>query len=138
MYDFFPFQQQPFGEEVVVAPGGAAAATEGTGPSPEDPDQSSGSVYSELVGSGVPFDVLVTGSRISVFLFRLSEGEKSSISAEDKMMWRKFRYKHRRLEIMKSRGELLNDESATESASNYEQFRSSKLAGIQSSQAGFF
>ena len=65
----------------------------------------------------VPLDILITGSKISTFFFRLSEAEKSSIRAEDKIMWRKYRYKHRRLEIMKNRGEqLTNDDSETSTA----------------------
>ena len=57
----------------------------------------------------VPFDILFTGSQISLTLFKLSEGEKSSISVEDKAMWRKFRYRHRRLEIMRNRQALFLD-----------------------------
>ena len=68
----------------------------------------------------VPFDVLFTGSQISVTLFRLSEGEKSSISVEDKIMWRKYRYRHRRMEIMRNRGDLFEADSELSSAAGTE------------------
>ena len=60
----------------------------------------------------VPTEVLITGSKISLILFKLSEGDKSGVSAEDKAMWRRYRYKQRRHEIMKDRAAGQNVSSA--------------------------
>ena len=53
----------------------------------------------------VPSELLITGSKISCILFKLSEGSKSGATNEDKAMWRKYRYKQRRLEIIRDRRE---------------------------------
>ena len=53
----------------------------------------------------VPLELLITGSKISFILFKLTEGNKSMATKEDKAMWRKYRYKHRRCEIKRDRKE---------------------------------
>ena len=56
----------------------------------------------------VPTEVLITGSKITCSLFKLSEEERGA-TRRDRSMWRKYRYKHRRKEIMEERGQINED-----------------------------
>ena len=50
----------------------------------------------------VPFELLVTGRKISVTVFKLLEEERAA-TKRDRVMWRTYRYKHRRREIQEER-----------------------------------
>ena len=75
----------------------------------------------------VPSELLITGSKISFILFKLIEGNKSGATKEDKAMWRKYRYKQRRLEIMKDRKEEYPLDLESEEAFNVDTNRQFKL-----------
>ena len=56
----------------------------------------------------VPTEMLITGSKITCSLFKLSEEERGA-TRRDRNMWRKYRYKHRRKEIMEERGQVTEE-----------------------------
>ncbi|TRY71636.1 hypothetical protein TCAL_05294 [Tigriopus californicus] len=56
----------------------------------------------------VPFETLITGSKITFSLFRLNE-EQRGATQKDRQMWRKYRYKQRRMEILRERGQLTEE-----------------------------
>lgn len=76
----------------------------------------------------VPTELLITGSKISLMLFKLSEGTKCETTAKDKAMWRKYRYKHRRLEIMRDCREEFPIDLESEEAFKMEAKKNIKLS----------